>query len=231
MGRLQVKLKILLFAGARCDLGSLADYAVCDVNRLAHKPASLSFSQAAALPIAYLTGLQGFKLGGLKAGDKVLVIGASGGCGIAALQLAKALGASDIVGVCSGSNAAVALAHGAHRVIDYKATSLVEAHSSFDLKSELNPFPIENKASRDYFDIVYDAASGSGAGEDYFDSAVAVLKPGGKHIYINGPVGKWLAYFTNWEGESGKMVSCNNQSRADLEHLGAFAAFICYCEN
>ena len=58
------------------------------------------------LPVAYLMSLQGLRdYGKIQAGDRVLIIGASGGCGTAAVQLAKALGAKDIVGVCSGKNA------------------------------------------------------------------------------------------------------------------------------
>ena len=58
--------------------------------------------EAASLPVAYLTGLQCLRdYGKIQEGDRVLVIGASGGCGTAALQLAKVLGATDIVGVCS----------------------------------------------------------------------------------------------------------------------------------
>merc|ERR1711936_211582 len=85
--------------------GSMAEFAVCKSASTALKPGDLSFEEAAALPTAYITGLQGLRdQGGLQEGDKVLVIGASGGCGIAGVQLAKSLGASEIVGVCSGKN-------------------------------------------------------------------------------------------------------------------------------
>ena len=68
--------------------GSLAEYVVVDAGRIAKKPHSLSFTQAAAMPTVYLTGLQSLRAGGLSKSSKVLVIGASGGCGSAGVQLA-----------------------------------------------------------------------------------------------------------------------------------------------
>ena len=74
--------------------GSLADYAVTKPESLGLKPAALSFAEAAAMPCAYLTSLQSIRdAGGLKEGGRVLVLGASGGCGVAAVQIAKAMGA------------------------------------------------------------------------------------------------------------------------------------------
>ncbi len=119
---------------------------------MALKPVTATFAQAAAMPTAYLTGLQGLRdKGGLKAGDKVLVIGASGGCGLAGISLAKHLGAKEIVAVCSGKNKAVVRERGATKVVDYTTEDLGNA-------SDL---------PKNSFDLVYDTASGSGAGEDY----------------------------------------------------------------
>ena len=71
-------------------------------GKLARKPQSLSFVEAASLPVAYITSLQCLRdYGKMQSGDRVLVIGASGGCGTAALQIAKSMGAKDIVAVCS----------------------------------------------------------------------------------------------------------------------------------
>ena len=166
--------------------GSLAEFVTVDAGRIARKPSSLSFAQAAAMPTAYLTGLQSLRAGGVN-GDskvltdpnpnpnptrtrtrtrtltrtltptqtrtlplpptKVLVIGASGGCGSAGVQIAKALGAREIVGVASGKNAEMVRAQGADRVVDYQTQRLEDEPADYD--------------------VVYDTATNSGAREDY----------------------------------------------------------------
>ena len=99
--------------------GSWAEYAAASVTRLATKPPSVSFEDAAALPIAALTALQGLRdVGKVTAGQTVLINGASGGVGTYAVQIAKALGA-DVTAVCSTRNVDQAHALGADRVIDY----------------------------------------------------------------------------------------------------------------
>ena len=113
--------------------GSVSDVAVAEASKLARKPRSLSFEEAAAVPMAALTAYQGFKQAGLKEGDGVLVIGASGGVGHMAVQMAKALGAGRVVAVCSGRNAEWVLRCGADRVIDYTRESVLEADEKFDV--------------------------------------------------------------------------------------------------
>ena len=92
-----------VFGRVRAGLssGSLADYAIVPTDRIAKKPEWLSFDEAAAIGVAYLTGVHAFKLGNVKEGASVLVIGASGGCGLAGIQLAVAMKAN-VVGICSG---------------------------------------------------------------------------------------------------------------------------------
>jgi NADPH:quinone reductase-like Zn-dependent oxidoreductase len=82
-----------------CD-GSFAPYARARASRLAHKPANLSFEQAAAVPVSALTALQAVRHGMVQAGQKVLIIGASGGVGTFAVQISKAFGA-EVAGVSS----------------------------------------------------------------------------------------------------------------------------------
>ena len=85
--------------------GSFAEFTAAREDKLAHKPARLTFEQAAAMPISGLTALQGLTdVGRLAAGQRVLVIGASGGVGTYAVQIAKALGAH-VTGVCSAAKA------------------------------------------------------------------------------------------------------------------------------
>ena len=82
-----------------CD-GSFAHYAGARASRIAPKPANLSFEQAAAVPVSALTALQAVRRAQVQAGQKVLIIGASGGVGTFAVQIAKAFGA-EVTGVCS----------------------------------------------------------------------------------------------------------------------------------
>jgi NADPH:quinone reductase-like Zn-dependent oxidoreductase len=115
-----------------CD-GSFAEYARVKTDKLAPKPATLSFGQAAAVPISGLTALQAVRdHGGVQAGERVLVIGASGGVGTFALQIAKAFGA-DVTGVCSTAKVEAVRALGADRVIDYTRQDFADGAHSYDV--------------------------------------------------------------------------------------------------
>lgn len=99
--------------------GSLAQYAAAREDKLALKPANLSFEQAAVVPVSGLTALQGLRdAGRVEAGQTVLVIGASGGVGTYAVQLATAFGAR-VTGVCSTAKVDLVRSIGADDVIDY----------------------------------------------------------------------------------------------------------------
>lgn len=93
----------------------------------------MTFEQAAALPVAGLTALQGLRdVGGLRAGQHVLIIGASGGVGTLAVQIAKALGAQ-VTAVCSTPNVETAWAIGADQVVDYKKEDFTRTDERYDL--------------------------------------------------------------------------------------------------
>jgi NADPH:quinone reductase-like Zn-dependent oxidoreductase len=98
--------------------GSLAEYVAVPADRLVRKPVRVSFEDAACVPVAGLTALQGLRKGGLAAGQSVLINGASGGIGTFAVQLARHLGA-DVTGVCSTRNVELVRSIGASHVIDY----------------------------------------------------------------------------------------------------------------
>ncbi len=113
--------------------GSFAEYAAAREDKLAHKPANLSFEQAAVVPISGSTALQGLRdAGRAEAGQTVLVIGASGGVGTYAVQLAKALGAK-VTGVCSTAKVDLVRALGADHVIDYTREDFAEGSQRYDL--------------------------------------------------------------------------------------------------
>jgi NADPH:quinone reductase-like Zn-dependent oxidoreductase len=102
-----------------CESGSYADYAAARQDRLAVKPANLSLEQAAVVPVSGMTALQAVRDGGrVTAGQRVMVIGAAGGVGSYAVQIAKALGAT-VTGVCSAAKADLVRSLGAGDVIDY----------------------------------------------------------------------------------------------------------------
>jgi NADPH:quinone reductase-like Zn-dependent oxidoreductase len=103
-----------------CNL-SFAEYATARTDQLAPKPANLTFEQAAAAPISAVTALQGLRdRGRVRPGHKVLIVGASGGVGTFAVQIAKAFGA-EVTGVCSTSKMDLVRSLGADHVIDYTA--------------------------------------------------------------------------------------------------------------
>ncbi len=106
--------------------GSFAELARVPQSRVTHKPERLSFEESAALPVSGLTALQAVRdAGRVKPGDRVLVIGASGGVGSYAVQIATAYGA-EVTGVASGAKADLVRSLGATRVIDYTHEDLVD---------------------------------------------------------------------------------------------------------
>jgi NADPH:quinone reductase-like Zn-dependent oxidoreductase len=113
--------------------GAFAEYASVR-NAVAPKPASLTFEQAAAVPVAAITALQGLRdTGGLQPGQRVLINGASGGVGTFAVQIAKALGAGHVTGVCSTRNVENVRALGADRVVDYTQEDFTRLAERFDV--------------------------------------------------------------------------------------------------
>ncbi|OQR83316.1 hypothetical protein ACHHYP_14845 [Achlya hypogyna] len=156
--------------------GSLADHALCKASQIALLPASFSFVEGAALPTTYVTGYQVLAKHGFQKGQSLLILGASGGCGTAAIQIAKGFGAREIVGVCSKANEELVLSLGADKIIDYKTQSITDL------------------GNLGHFDMVYDAASGSGGGEDYLTDSLKVLNEKGTYVAINGTRCMWIRH-------------------------------------
>lgn len=113
--------------------GSCAEYTSVAEDKLALKPAELTFEQAAAVPVSGVTALRGIRdEGKVEAGQKVLINGASGGVGTFAVQIAKSLGA-EVTGVCSTGNVEMVRSLGADHVIDYTQEDFTQGDERYDL--------------------------------------------------------------------------------------------------
>ena len=113
--------------------GSFAEYAAARGDKLAPKPADLAFEQAAVVPVSGLTAMQGLTdVGHVEAGQQVLIVGASGGVGTYAVQIAKALGA-EVTGVCSTAKVELVRSLGADHVIDYSRDDFAGGAHRYDL--------------------------------------------------------------------------------------------------
>lgn len=145
--------------------GAFAEYVCAPADMFAPKPANLTFEQAAAVPIAAMTALQGLRdAGQLKPGQKVLINGASGGVGTFAVQIAKALGA-EVTAVCSTRHVDKVRSLGADRVIDYTREDFTQGPARYDVMLDL----VGNRAPADCRAVlepkgVYVSSAGSTGG-------------------------------------------------------------------
>ncbi len=163
-------------------VGSCAEFAVASVDRIARRPAGSTFEQAAAVPVAAITALQGLRdVGKVAAGHSVLINGAAGGVGTFAVQIAKALGA-EVTAVCSTRNVETVRALGADRVVDYTTDDFVELGERFDVM-------LDNVGNR----------SPAECRRMLTDDGICVVISGPKENRVLGPVTHLigtLAYFT-----------------------------------
>ncbi len=149
-------------------VGALAEYVAPVERQLVAKPPSLTYEQAAAVPLAAITALQGLRdKGELQAGQRVLINGASGGVGTFAVQIAKRLGA-DVTAVCSTRNAGMVRSLGADRVVDYTREDFTAA-----------PHP---------YDVILD-----NMGNRPLSACKKILTNDGRYVLVGGPKkGRWL---------------------------------------
>jgi NADPH:quinone reductase-like Zn-dependent oxidoreductase len=144
--------------------GAYAEYTCTSESSLVKKPDNVTFEQAASVPVAAVTALQGLRdKGKIQSGQKVLITGASGGVGTFAVQIAKSFGA-DVTGVCSSRNVEMVRSIGADRVIDYTREDFTQSGQRFDLI--LDCFATHSLS-------------------DYR----RILNPEGRYVGVGGPVG------------------------------------------
>ncbi len=147
--------------------GALAEYACASASAVAPKPKGVSFEQAASVPIAGLTALQGLRdRAQVKPGHRVLINGAAGGVGTFAVQVAKALGA-EVTGVCSTRNVDLVRPLGADRVVDYTQEDFTKVGIRYDV----------------LFDCV---------GSRSLADCRRVLEPKGIYVAVGGAIGRWI---------------------------------------
>ena len=113
-------------------VGGIAEYAVMDADRVCRKPDNFSFEEASTVSISFDTALGAVRKADIKAGQKVMVYGASGGVGLYAVQLAKVAGA-EVAGVCSTRNTELAKSAGCDKVIDYKKEDFTKTDTKYDV--------------------------------------------------------------------------------------------------
>ncbi|GFH44184.1 hypothetical protein CTEN210_00658 [Chaetoceros tenuissimus] len=195
------------------NMGTLAEFISVPMNQMAKAPKNWEPHELGCVAVAYLAPLAALKEGKVldseykkvKYKNSILVIGASGGTGIATLQLAKALGFTRIVAICSSRNESFVRDNGATEVVDY-------TH-----EKQLMHFYGENFGT---FDMVLDCATNSGHGEDYWDKSVQLLNPTGNYIALNGPPSKWMRYFLGIQKSNAKvLLVLFKKTSKDLEKI------------
>ena len=155
-----------VFGAIGASPGAFAEYVCAKEDALVLKPANLTFEQAAAVPVAALTALQGLRKGRLRAGQRVLINGAAGGVGTFSVQIAKSLGAH-VTGVCSTRNVEMVRSIGADDVVDY-------AREDFT-------------ASAMRYDLIFDCI-----GNRSLSAYRRVMSKRGTYVVVGGPGGRWV---------------------------------------
>jgi NADPH:quinone reductase-like Zn-dependent oxidoreductase len=183
--------------------GSYAEYVCAPESKVALKPTNQSFEQAAAVPMAALTALQGLRdEGQIRPGHKVLVNGASGGVGTFAVQIAKAFGA-EVTAVCSPRNLDQATSIGADHVIDYTREDFTQNGLRYDLILAANGYHPLSAYKR-------------------------ALTPKGIYVMAGGTMPQVFQAMLigSWMSESGGRKLCGVSERMDQKDLGSMTELI-----
>jgi NADPH:quinone reductase-like Zn-dependent oxidoreductase len=184
--------------GNTLTFGCYAEYkCLPEDGAVAHKPANLSFQEAAAVPVGARTALQYLRKATIKPGQKVLIYGASGSVGTYAVQLAKHFGA-EVTGVCSGANVEMVKSLGATHCIDYTKSGFTKELESYDVVF-----------------IAIDKFS--------FSASLKCLKPQGSYLNVTAPVKTlpmiWASLTSDLKIYAGEMIARNPQDLIYLKEL------------
>ena len=206
----QFKLGDAVFGSCK---GAFAEYACASESNLALKPDNVTFEQAASVPIASYTALQGLRRGGLtkdgkiQPGQKILINGAAGGVGTFAVQIAKSFGA-DVTGVCSTKNVEMVRSIGANQVVDYTQEDFT-------------------KSARRY-DVILDCV-----GNHSFSESRRVMNPRGIYVGAGGTSDNWMigpltgalkALVLSWFVSQKQVMVLAKPSKEDLTIMGELMA-------
>jgi 2-desacetyl-2-hydroxyethyl bacteriochlorophyllide A dehydrogenase len=173
--------------------GAYAEYALVSEKVAVLMPAGLDYGQAAAVPLTALTALQALRdKGQLEKGEKVLINGASGGVGSFAIQIAKALGAGEVIGVCSSEHVELVKSLGADRVIDYHAHDFTQ--------------------DKEGYDLIFDAV-----GKSSFANSKASLRENGRYVTtVPDPKDTITGYITSVFSDKQMKILKTEDKREDL---------------
>ena len=206
----QFKLGDAVFGSCK---GAFAEYACASESNLALKPDNVTLEQAASVPIAAYTALQGLRRGGLtkdgkiQPGQKILINGAAGGVGTFAVQIAKSFGA-DVTGVCSTKNVEMVRSIGANQVVDYTQEDFT-------------------KSARRY-DVILDCV-----GNHSFSESRRVMNPRGIYVGAGGTSDNWMigpltgalkALVLSWFVSQKQVMVLAKPSKEDLTIMGELMA-------
>jgi NADPH:quinone reductase-like Zn-dependent oxidoreductase len=155
--------------------GAFAEYACATAEQVVPKPPSLTFEEAAAIPIAATTALRAIRdVGQVQSGHRVLINGAAGGVGTYAVQIARALGA-EVTGVCGTASSELVLSLGASRVIDYTTDDFTSERARYDVI-------LDNAGSQPLGRLRHALKPGG----------TLVLNAGGEPGHVIGPIGSMI---------------------------------------
>jgi len=164
---------------ARMGFGGMAEFVVVPADQVQPIPASMPFEDAAAIQTTYLTAYHALvQRASVKGGDRLLVLGAAGGVGLAAVHLGKVLGATVIAAASTDEKAAVARDSGAHAAFAYPAAPATDAE-----RRELSAL-FKSMCPAGAADVVFD-----GVGGEYTEAALRAMAPDGRLLVIGFPAG------------------------------------------
>jgi NADPH:quinone reductase-like Zn-dependent oxidoreductase len=202
----------------RSDIGAgrcYAEYAVLNARTVARKPRELSHAEAAAMPLAALTALNGLRdPGHLQAGQRVLIVGAAGGVGTYAVQIARNIGAR-VTGVCSAANLALARELGAAQVLDYRREPVLVPGAGYEVIYDTVGAHTPEAARPALTDTGVYLTLVPVPGIEFFMPGQTRRKAGGGYFLVWAPTGADLEILAGWAREGRLRSVIDSEFRLD----------------